>query len=301
MRRVVLYHVCGPDGTACDDTTFNCRLGHYKFSREIARDMRYICCGLTKNVLRTLALSAISRERRLDTYYSEYWDNRLSFTPQEPSRTPQSPLCFPAAGFGINFDPSQCPPRTLSLLHKVCDLTSCARDIVSLRQSELYDPAFQFHQNATQKLLDVEGQVGELLATIRTFADLTDSDDDPIYESCRIAAVIYATSITHKVSLMESAECLNRRSDQQVSVSKLVEMLQRTNLVDCWDNMIGVLLWATLVGGAAAKEPREKNWLMAVAARCCITLLVEHRNPLLESIRVMMEVMRLWTDMRMSP
>lgn len=205
---------------------------------------------------------------------------------------------FPSAGFGLNFDPQQCSQRTHALLRKACELTSLAREMVQLRQSKMYDPAFQFHSNPGQKLRDIEGQVNELSAGIRAISDVTDAAGDHIFESCRIAAMIYATSIIHKVSFTDSAGCLTGRSEYQVSVSRLIEMLQQTNLVGCWDNMIGTLLWITLVGGAAAKEPQEKNWLMAVATRCCLTLLVEHRYPLLESIRVMMKVMSLWTGVR---
>jgi hypothetical protein len=123
-------------------------------------------------------------------------------------------------------------------------------------------------------------------------------DGDWVYESCHIAVTLWATAISHKTSLTEAATLLERRGSMEAPVSKLVYALHQTDLSKCWDNMAGVLLWMSMIGGAAAKLQQEKSSLLAVAMRCIIVLLPEHRFALLDSLRKLLKVMQLWTDGR---
>lgn len=86
---------------------------------------------------------------------------------------------------------------------------------------------------------------------------------DWIYESCRLAALIYCRSIIHSSTLAESGRTLHARSSGSGAhgntlLSALHDATQRTNTSDCWgEELRGSFLWVCLIGAAAAWSPSQ--------------------------------------------
>lgn len=103
----------------------------------------------------------------------------------------------------------------------------------------------------------------------------TSVHNDWIYEACRIAALIYASSIMTRVSFSTTAEpeqnfilkipslAYNTQAHDSLRSRRLnetlYEALQRTNTGDLWGKMIGVFYWVTAVGAAASRTKLTVN------------------------------------------
>ena len=151
------------------------------------------------------------------------------------------------------------------------------------------------HVENVQRQRDIDEQIIQVASQI-DLVGRAKHDGDWIYESIRIAATLWSASISSKTSFSEAAALLQRRGTMRAPISQLVAAMQQTDLSRCWDNMAGVLLWMSIVGGAAARELHEKTWLLSVGMRCIVALLVEHRYALLESLSKLLKVMKLWTE-----
>jgi hypothetical protein len=142
-----------------------------------------------------------------------------------------------------------------------------------------------------------------------------DTSLDWVYESCRLAALIYCRSIVHGSSLAESAATMYANADQEVTnmtlLSALHAAIMQTDTRDCWGEMRGVFLWVCLVGGAAAWPRPRFNSVVDYAAehslseawvRKCFSLLCikaalsvpfYHAGTTIEALRTMLQV-RQW-------
>lgn len=154
------------------------------------------------------------------------------------------------------------------------------------------------HVENVQRQRDIDGELNEVRAQISAVNN-TKHDGDWVYESCRIATTLWAAATSQKVPLMEAAASLERKSVMEAPITKLVHAIKQTDISTCWDNMAGVLLWMTMIGGAAAKEQEEKSYLLAVSVRCIIVLMGEHKYALVDSMMKLLKVMQLWTDGRL--
>lgn len=141
----------------------------------------------------------------------------------------------------------------------------------------------------------VSHSIDELAVSIHALNQLP-SDDDYVFDACRIAALVYEISIARRVPFQQAAEMVGAEGIRNMPVQSLVFALQHTDLSSCWDNMCGVLLWIALVGSAASADSQDKSWLLSIAMRCCIVLLVERGDAVAETMRTMLEVTSLWAD-----
>ncbi|CAO2650122.1 Nn.00g014140.m01.CDS01 [Neocucurbitaria sp. VM-36] len=142
---------------------------------------------------------------------------------------------------------------------------------------------------------------------------------DWIYESCRLAALIYCRSIVHCATLSESGHIPHARSsghnqEPTTLLSALHDSLGRTDTRACWGNdMRGVFLWVCLVGGAASwssarfafgiegeASPPTSTWarkcFALYAVRASVSVPFEHSGDTVQALRTMLQV-RYWLMM----
>ena len=116
--------------------------------------------------------------------------------------------------------------------------------------------------------------------------------NDWVYESCRLASLIYSHMLCHRQSLPGAMSV----PFYDPLVQELQAAIAKTDLSDCWGDMNGVLLWCTLVGGAAMLDDAEnsdmkgsdwddrngkrtescKRWLAILLVRLCVVIGFEH-------------------------
>lgn len=138
---------------------------------------------------------------------------------------------------------------------------------------------------------------------------------DWIYESCRIAALIYCRSIVQGMPLAQSANIMHARScapdTGTTLISALHQAVEKTDRDTHWGEMSGVLLWVNLVGGAASwpssfqplygehhpdTQPSTawtRKWFALHAVRTALSMNFDHADAIVESQRVMLQVQRM--------
>ncbi|KAF2249697.1 hypothetical protein BU26DRAFT_425137, partial [Trematosphaeria pertusa] len=138
---------------------------------------------------------------------------------------------------------------------------------------------------------------------------------DWIYETCRLAALIYCRSIVQGVPLSESANVMHARSSSgdisgTTVISALHMALESTDRSGFWGNLSGVLLWVCLVGGAASwpasqqslyGETQEAQATAAWVRKCFALYTVrtalshgfEHAAAVVETQRTMLQIQHL--------
>jgi len=137
---------------------------------------------------------------------------------------------------------------------------------------------------------------------------------DWIYESCRLAALIYCRSIVQGVPLAESADVMHARHSGAgnsgiTTIQALHHALNNTDKSGHWGDMRGVFLWVCLVGGAGS-WPSEQSvygerddgqqpsaWIRKTfslyAVKCAMAIGAEHAGPVVEAQRTMLQVQSL--------
>lgn len=147
---------------------------------------------------------------------------------------------------------------------------------------------------------------------------------DWIYESCRIAAVIYTTAIVMGIRFSVAADpayfdtkmvSASQTFDSPVPKPHLTEVLyetlERSNTSNMWGNLSGVLYWVSAVGAAAARVPTAMDmsqrtrlgadaysvWvrrcLIMIATRAMIVLVFEQPTAIIAAERKLLKVQDL--------
>lgn len=120
--------------------------------------------------------------------------------------------------------------------------------------------------------------------------------DDPVYEALRLCALLYATAIHCNMPLSITA-----RSFPSKIVIQIRDNLLRTDLSNCWDSMVGMLFWCTIVTGAACNDADDddievlatKKWMVAHAIRSSILLLFQHTHAIVRMLRTILVVQKV--------
>lgn len=140
-----------------------------------------------------------------------------------------------------------------------------------------------------------------------------DAEPDWIYESVRIAALIYCRSIVQGMPLAQSASIMHARSSGPGAgttvIAALHHAVEQTDRAGHWGDMCGVLLWVYLVGGAAAwpcsrstyghmsdvhpPMPWIRKCFTLSAVRCALSIDFEHADVVVESQRTMLRVQHM--------
>ena len=134
---------------------------------------------------------------------------------------------------------------------------------------------------------------------------------DWIYESCRLAALIYCRSIVQGVPFSVSANVIRAHAGHTrpgiTYLSALHSALDNTNKKGYWGDLYGVFMWVCLVGGAASwpsnattlydeedQQQRATAWTRKCFAldsvKASLAHNFEHAGALVESQRTMLQV-----------
>lgn len=136
---------------------------------------------------------------------------------------------------------------------------------------------------------------------------------DWIYESCRIAALIYCRSIVQGMPLAQSANVVYAQSsgsrEGTTVIAALHHAIEKTDRSSYWGPLCGVLLWVNYVGGAASwpsyqpmygevtNDHTSMPWIRKCFAlssvKTSLSINFDHCDAIVEHQRTMLQVQRL--------
>ncbi|KAF2006004.1 hypothetical protein P154DRAFT_530286 [Amniculicola lignicola CBS 123094] len=162
---------------------------------------------------------------------------------------PISPLYAPRGDLSSLY--GHCSDYTYEIL---CDMHELTRTFIA-RWNYIGDV---FPPGSSSELASFDSHMQQIYTRL-LLRPSTDDDLTPdwIYESCRLAALIYCRSIVQGVPLSDSANVMHARSSGaditgSTMISALHNALENTDRRGNWGDMYGVFLWICLVGGAAS-------------------------------------------------
>lgn len=239
----------------------------------------------------------------------------LSFTilrgQSEPDFIPLS-TALPASQGPVS--PLFAPHGDLSQIYGRCSVGTfeIIRDMHALTFSFLGEYSFgsRMQLGVTSHSAQAQQIYSRLLRFPSTEDDLT---PDWVYESCRLAALIYCRSIVHGATLAESASVMHARSsglslEPTTLLTALHDALARTDTRGCWGNELrGMFLWVCLVGGAASWRPTTfvttiegdavppasawaRKCFALYAVRASVAVPFEHAGAVTQALRTMLQV-----------
>lgn len=224
------------------------------------------------------------------------------FTPEPSNRgvrsfLPVSPLYAPEGDISRLY--GRCSVGTFDIIRDMHDITCMFIDRWSYSASD--DPL------ADSKL--------EQIYTRLLYRPSTEDNVIPdwIYESCRIAALIYCRSIVQSMPLAQSANIMHAQSSGSGTGTNLMSALHRaveqTDRTSHWGELSGVLLWVYLVGGAASWPSFQplyghsaesqsstgwtRKWFALHAVRTPLSINFDHADAIVESQRTMLQVQHM--------
>lgn len=122
-----------------------------------------------------------------------------------------------------------------------------------------------------------------------------------VFESVRLAALIYTHAIIYRTSFATAANTPSQSSSLGTTtlLRAMLNAVDHTDPINCWGNMRGVFLWVCLIGGAASWDtaPETESTVSAPplawvrkcfslwAVRAVVSAGVEHADGLLEALR----------------
>ncbi|ORY15398.1 hypothetical protein BCR34DRAFT_598383 [Clohesyomyces aquaticus] len=259
----------------------------------------------------------------------EDW-NPPSFAPVEDIvAIPESPIFSPRSEFYTIAHSGNCSETTYELL---CDM----RDLTDL---------FLSHHAGFEKKIDIpltedelrkspseeyDSKVAAISARLSAlpsaYTPNTPVSNDWIYESCRIAAIIYTTAIMCRISFSDASgpgrsPLIPAAASQKHPAGQgdlqyrrlsdaLFQAVEKSNMTDVWGGMSGVLYWVAMIGAAAARIPSTTDlsqqqfgdniyamWVrrcfIMFATRTMIVLIFGHPVPILVAQRKLLRVQEL--------
>jgi hypothetical protein len=122
------------------------------------------------------------------------------------------------------------------------------------------------HMISSGQLATCDAELQSIYSDLLLLPSTDDSSTpDWVYESCRIAALIYCRSIVHGATLADSANIMHASisgssSGSVTLLAALHSALGKTELQTCWGfDLSGAFLWVALVGAAASRSPPRSS------------------------------------------
>lgn len=171
----------------------------------------------------------------------------------------ESPLYYPYKEFARIPLSKKCSLRTLAVLYDMRTLTNLflshhrCQEQKGEGQVEISMAARYY----TSGINEIRGRVKMLPSAYdRTQSDIA---GDYIYESVRIAALMYLRALTHCIPFSSASTTdsgITHWSAMEAYLPALLyEALYLTDASECWDiNLAGVYHWVVLVGAAASRQ-----------------------------------------------
>lgn len=197
--------------------------------------------------------------------------------------TPWSPV-EPLLNSGIPISPLSPPIKQTAHLYANCSVGTAGIILEIQKCTDIFlarwNQASNGHRISSGQLANCDSQLHVIYSRLASLPS-TENDISPdwIYESCRIAALIYCQSLVHGTSLANSASAMHTATDRSGSrsgtvLSALHEALDKTDTRRCWGpDLSGVFLWVTLIGASASwdlarLQPVENPQTTTWAAKC---------------------------------
>lgn len=258
----------------------------------------------------------ILRESQPDDVYKRYASVKTRSVSAQRA-LPESPVYCPRSNFFTIARSKYCSERLYDLLSDMRDVTELFIDQDRDTSTEEADSS---SPEAGTAVAEGCKAAQNALAKIQKIPQFNAALDAPSYsawtfEACRIASLIYSTAISAQIPFSEAAVLVDLQGESEVAfgdgtlphcLHKLRDAVVNSNVGDSWADMIGVLLWVTLIGGAAARKPPScgvwtdndewtRKYMTSTAVRVLVLLCFEHSSPTVSSLRRLNEVQRLLT------
>jgi len=233
--------------------------------------------------------------------YTVYFDSLRQPAYNISAVLPESPLFCPRDDFFTLHKSPRASPDTMELLQHLRQVTNLFTSNISAVSFGAHTPSVRLNSSITAICEDILRLPPPVLST---------EFDGPAwtFEACRLAAIIYATSLKKRIAFSKVIADIESSSNSVRFVpsampsassapptSLLAELKRALKESDacynCWDDMMGVLFWVALVGATAAKNRPERRWFAAVAVRCSILLGFDHGYAVMATLRNMLKVM----------
>jgi hypothetical protein len=244
---------------------------------------------------------------------------------------PESPLFCPRSEFFTIVRNARCSEITYDLLCDMRDLTDAFvlynKGFGAVLDVEAEEESSQVSLSSAEYDAKVSAIRARLASLPSAYTPGLPTSNDWVYESCRIASIIYASAIIMRVPfsvasepgrsviLADSVSLTNSLAGGHLVSTRLTEalyeVLERTNMEDVWGEMSGVLYWVSIVAAAAARTPASINmsrtprsrseayatWvrrcLIMFATRTMIILIFEHPLPMIMAQKKLLKVQEL--------
>ena len=230
----------------------------------------------------------------------EFASKQNTKIPYDAKRLPESPIYYPPQGFQSivsALDPRSQMYRLLNILRIMTNKFY----IENSQQSPSMSSLFRDHSDET-----VSSLYGKVFAVQPAAEqDFNSMGERYMFESVRLASLIYAHSLANKISFSKAAKQVRSSSSPIIGSGEEPEpmpiqiqrALLRTDVSYCWDHLAGVLFWVTLIAGASAnpgplanedrvgEDEDARKRLTAIGVRCCIVLSFEYGQSVLETLK----------------
>lgn len=180
--------------------------------------------------------------------------------------TPWCPV-EPLPNNSMAISPLSSPSKQTAHMYRVCSVGTAGIILEIQTCTDLFLARWSYagegRRVSSGQLANCDSQLQVIYSRLLSLPSAeTDMAPDWIYESCRIAALIYCQSMVHGTSLANSASTAHattvRPSSRSVTLlSALHSALEKTDTRSCWGpDLSGVFLWVTLIGSSA-------SWMLA--------------------------------------
>ncbi|KAI5251901.1 hypothetical protein E4T42_03851 [Aureobasidium subglaciale] len=215
------------------------------------------------------------------------------------SAIPESPLYYPAGLHHTLGRTRRCDEDTLDLINLTRDLTQAVLALqnasaVDTFPEEICGPAIPRKTYTEQEARALHRKKSNAIDQIVAL----EAHNDAVYEATRLCALLYATAIHCSTPFSTAARSFPRQNGTLNIVLQIRDHLASTDLSNCWDSMVGILFWCTLVTGAACHDADDqdvevlatKKWMVALAIRCSILLTFQHTDAVVRILRTILAV-----------
>ncbi|KAG9832197.1 hypothetical protein KCU63_g14198, partial [Aureobasidium melanogenum] len=199
---------------------------------------------------------SVLREARPRQQYLDYARYTIENSTQgRTSAVPETPLYYPTGLHHTLARTRRCDEDTLDLINLVRDLTQAVMHLADASAGD-FPSSGPFGPKAARRIyteLEVQALHRKKHKAIDQIVAL-EARNDPVYEALRLCALLYATAIHCNMPLSTTA-----RSFPSNIVIQIRDNLLRTDLSNCWDSMVGMLFWCTIVTGAACNDADDED------------------------------------------
>ncbi|PSK42103.1 hypothetical protein B9Z65_4017 [Elsinoe australis] len=190
--------------------------------------------------------SSILRHESAEQMYIDWIDNYLTTHTTQKLPSPESPLYCSAAGMlQISVSP-YCKRETLKLVVLMHDLTQLVLQLGQLERkmqgavrAAVFDDRIRIIIESTHLMPQISAE--------------STAEEDWIYESVRLTAVLFCHAVSQRRPLHRNLACTSPIKCR-VTPTMIQSALKRTPIKPLWGHLAGVLYWVLMIASAACHE-----------------------------------------------